>query len=216
MNTSSLSPKLGGRRSKYVLWTLMALATISVILYTEVPLLHQTREQARLHDLRWILIPHIVAGVLAFITAPAQFSTRLRNRHLRLHRIVGRLYVGSVFVAAPLAVWSTAYAAYPKAIYFRAAILIQASCWLITTALAFRAALRRQIPMHRLWMVRSYAVTFTFVLTRVLQPIPAWNRFGRFGLAAAIVCITLLAILTPEIARLWQRLVSPPPAPTLG
>jgi Predicted membrane protein (DUF2306) len=189
------------RWKKYTLWIVMASAILSVIFYSEIPLLHQARERAHLHDLRWILIPHAVAGCLALLSGPIQFSNRLRRRHLRFHRIVGRLYVGSVFIAAPLAILSTIYNHdYPESIYFMVAIAVQGGAWAITTGVALIAALGRRIAQHREWMIRSYAVTFTFVGTRVLQPIPAWNHLGRFGFAAAIVCVTLVAVLVPQIA----------------
>lgn len=196
------------RRLKYLLWTVMAFATISVVFYSEIPLFHQAQERAQLHALRWIIIPHAVAGTVALLTGPCQFSNRLRREHLRFHRLLGRFYVGSVFVAAPLALLSTAYSLYPKAIYFKVAIAVQAGAWAITTALALMAAVGGRIAQHREWMVRSYAVTFTFVGTRVLQPIPAWNHLGRLRFAAAIVCITFLAVLVPQIARMLRGLVA--------
>lgn len=189
-------------RRKYALWIVMAAASISVFFYSEVPLLQKAEERAHLHALRWLLITHAIAGTIAFLTGPTQFSTRLRRRSIRLHRVLGRIYVASVLLAAPLAIWSTAYADYPKAIYFQTAIAVQGTAWFATTAIAFIAAIRRHIATHRQWMVRSYALTFTFVGTRVLQPIPAWNRLGRFGFAAAIVCITITALFVPQIARL--------------
>jgi Predicted membrane protein (DUF2306) len=200
------------RRAKYWAWSAMAAAAVSVIIYSEIPLLRQADEKAHLEALRWILIPHIVAGTAAFLTGPWQFSSRLRGRYLEVHRLLGRIYVGSVFIAAPLAVWSTAYADYPKAIYFQVAIAIQGGAWALTTGIAFLAAVKRQIMTHRSWMIRSYAVTFTFVGTRVLQPIPAWNHLGRFKFAVAIVCITGLATLVPQIMR-FLRWPGPRPAP---
>lgn len=193
------------RALKYSLWAIMAMATISVVFYSEIPLLHQAQERARLHDLRWILIPHAVAATVAFLCGPFQFSSRLRRRYPRSHRRLGRLYVGSVFIAAPLAISSTASHHYPKAIYFIVATTIQGGAWAITTGIAFAAAMNRRIAQHREWMIRSYAVTFTFVGTRVLQPIPAWNHLGHFGFAMAIVCITFLALLVPQIVRLSLR-----------
>jgi len=189
-----------GRRFSYTMWTMMALATISVTFYSEVPLLHQPQERAVLHDLRWILIPHALAGTAALILGPFQFSTKLRGRNPALHRIVGRFYVICVLIAAPLAILSTTYARYPKATYFKIAIAIQATAWMVSTAVGFTLAVRRRIASHRKWMIRSYAVTFTFVATRMFQPIPAWNHLGRFGFASAIVCFTLLALITPQIA----------------
>jgi hypothetical protein len=203
-----VSPKTsGGRRLFYALWTVMALATISVIFYSEIPLLRQPQERVALHALRWILLPHAIAGTTAFICGPLQFSSRVRRRSLAVHRIVGRLYVVSVLIAAPLAVLSTIYAHYPKAMYFKIAIGVQATAWAGSTLVGFILAVRRRIAMHREWMIRSYAVTFTFVATRMFQPIPAWNHLGRFGFASAIVCFTLVALLTPQIASILRSLV---------
>lgn len=193
-----------GRRFSYVLWTMMALATISVTFYSEIPLLHQPQERAVLHDLRWILIPHALAGTAALLLGPFQFSTKLRGRNPAIHRIVGRFYVICVLIAAPLAILSTTYARYPKATYFKIAIAIQATAWMGSTVVGFVLAVRRRIVSHRRWMIRSYAVTFTFVATRMFQPIPAWNHLGRFGFASAIVCFTLLALITPQIASALQ------------
>jgi hypothetical protein len=184
-----------------VLWAVMAAASLSVVFYSEVPLLHQAEELARLHYLRWILIPHIIAGSIAFLSGPFQFSTRLRRYSPRFHRMLGRVYAGSVFIAAPLAIWSTTFHDYPHANYFETAIGVQGGAWFITTAIALVLAMKRHISQHREWMIRSYAVTFSFVGTRVLQPIPAWNHLGRFWFAVAIVCITGLAVVTPQLAR---------------
>jgi hypothetical protein len=79
---------------------------------------------------------------------------------------------------------------------------------MVVTAAAFLMARNRHFQQHREWMIRSYAVTFTFVGTRVLQPIPAWNRFSAPGFAMAIVVITLMAILIPTIALHWRDLTT--------
>jgi hypothetical protein len=189
------------RYPKRLLWLLMALCSLSVLFYSEIPLLHQPEERAHIHDLRWLLIPHAIAGTIALLLGPFQFATRLRTHRRALHRILGRVYVAAVFLAAPLALLATAYSHYPKAIYFRTAIAIQATAWAGTTVIALFSAVRHQFVAHRVWMIRSYAVTFTFVATRVLQPIPAWNHIGRFWFAAAIVIFTCLAVLTPNLSR---------------
>jgi hypothetical protein len=38
--------------------------------------------------------------------------------------------------------------------------------WVITTSMALLAIRRRNLPQHREWMMRSYAVTFAFVTFR--------------------------------------------------
>jgi uncharacterized membrane protein len=196
------------RRLKYLLWFLMGSATISVIFYSEIPLLNRAQEQASLRAVLWLIVPHVIAGTFAFLSGPLQFSSRLRRRHTKFHRVLGRLYVGSVFIAAPLAVALAARDHHYKSIYFLIATSIQSTAWVIPTAAAILAARARRIQQHRVWMIRSYAVTFTFVLTRVVQPIPGWSRLGRIGLATGIVSITVLAFLTPEVASCLRRLTS--------
>jgi uncharacterized membrane protein len=193
---------------KYALWTVLGLATLSVTFYSEIPLLHQARERAYLRTMPWLIIPHVIAGVTALISGPLQFSSRLRRRFPAFHRVLGRVYVCAVFVAAPLAVFLARHNPNPLAIEFTFASTFQAAAWATTTAVAFLAARNRYIPQHREWMVRSYAVTFTFVGTRVLQPIPAWNHLGRIRFAAAIIFITYIAVFTPEIAACLRWLIT--------
>jgi len=186
---SSVAPR---HWMKVALWTVIGATTLSVTLYSEVPLLRQVKERAYLSTIPWLIVPHISGGILALLSGPLQFSSRLRRRHLRFHRLLGRVYVISVLVAAPLAV----------------AVFCQASTWIITTAAAFLTARNGYIQQHREWMVRSYAVTLTFVGTRVLQPIPAWNRHSEAGFAMEILIITFLAILAPDIAFHWRQLTT--------
>jgi uncharacterized membrane protein len=193
---------------KPALWTMMAAMTLSVIFYSEIPLLRQTKERAYLGTIQWLIIPHIVGGVTALLSGPLQFSSRLRRRNPKFHRVLGRVYVLSVFVAAPLAVVLSNHRHDPRAIHFVAATIVQAGTWFLVTAAAFLTARNRHFQQHREWMVRSYAVTFTFVGTRVLQPIPAWNRHGEAGFAMEIIVITFLAILIPDIAFHWRELTA--------
>jgi uncharacterized membrane protein YkvI len=50
-------------------------------------------------------------------------------------------------------------------------LTIPAILWLVTGALAYRAARRRDFTHHRNWMMRNYALTFLAVTSRVLVPL---------------------------------------------
>ncbi len=58
------------------------------------------------------------------------------------------------------------------------ALLTLGVVWLATSAAALAAALRRNIPAHREWMLRSYLVTLAFVTFRLLLEIPALQALG--------------------------------------
>ena len=186
----------------------MGAMTLSVLFYSEIPMLRKADERAYLSTIPYLIIPHVLAGVVALLCGPLQFSSRVRRRAPAFHRVLGRVYVVSVFIAAPLAIlMSNTHREYHD-LYFVAAIVVQAGTWMVVTAAAFLMARNRHFQQHREWMIRSYAVTFTFVGTRVLQPIPAWNRFSAPGFAMAIVVITLMAILIPTIALHWRDLTT--------
>jgi uncharacterized membrane protein len=193
---------------KPALWVMMAAMTLSVIFYSEIPLLSQAKERAYLSTIPWLIIPHAVAGIIALLSGPLQFSSRIRHRAPKFHRALGRIYVVAVFVAAPLAVVMSNHRHDPRAIHFIAATAVQAGTWFVVTAAAFLTARNRHFQQHREWMVRSYAVTFTFVGTRVLQPIPAWNRHSEAGFAMEIIIITFMAVLIPDIAFHWRALIA--------
>ncbi len=191
---------------KPTLWAAMGGMTLSVTLYSEIPLLRLATEQAHLRPIVWLIVPHILGGLIALASGPLQFSSRLRRNYPKFHRVLGRVYVCSVFMGAPLGIVLTGYNHNPQPIYFAVANSVQGGTWMIATAAAFLAARTRHFRQHREWMIRSYAVTFTFVASRVPRPIPAWNRIGRPGAAMIIVIITFLAILIPDIALTWQEL----------
>ena len=93
-------------RSKHLLWYALGLAGISVLIITDYPLFfHPTPGDpfhAKMIVDRYFLIPHAIAGVLATALGPFQFSTRFRQRHLATHRLMGKVYIISIFFAAPM------------------------------------------------------------------------------------------------------------------
>src|ERR1700728_4849367 len=105
MPTSTLlAPSSTRSRFKTVLWLSLGLTalfvfiTSEVFLITDYPMYHAYRLQV-IAD-RHLLIPHVLAGVIALLSGPIQFSSRLRQRHLKFHRVLGRIYVISVFIGA--------------------------------------------------------------------------------------------------------------------
>jgi hypothetical protein len=210
MPVTSSSRRVSAHPTQYrwlkpALWVMMAAMTLLVIFYSEIPLLRKTQERTYLGTIPWLIIPHVSGGILALLSGPLQFSSRLRKRHPKFHRVLGRVYVLSVFIASPLAIVMSNHRHDPRAIHFVAATVVQAGTWFLVTAAALITARNRHFQQHREWMVRSYAVTFTFVGTRVLQPIPAWNHHSEAGFAMEIIVITFMAILIPDIAFHWRE-----------
>ena len=143
-------------------------------------------------------------GSVALLAGPLQFSSRVHRRSPSFHRVLGRAYVVAVFFAAPLGVVPAYHRHDPHAMHWLAAVTVQRGTWMLTTGAAFLTVWNGHYQRHREWVVRSYAVTFTFVGTRVLQPIPAWNRYSEATFAMEVIMITFLAVLVPDIAVNWR------------
>jgi uncharacterized membrane protein len=208
MATSTLPARNTSRpRFKIVVWSLLGLTTLFVFITSEVllvddyPMYHAYRLQV-IAD-RQLLIPHTLAGVLALLIGPANFSSRMRDRYRRLHRVLGRVYVVAVFVGSFTGI---ALAAGRPGLPGTA---MQAAAWMVCTTAAFITARNRQITQHRQWMARSYAVTFTFVSSRVLNLSPRyWSHLGDSFAAVGVIAFTLASLLIVDLGLNWHELTT--------
>ena len=194
-------------RSKTVLWIFLGLTSLfvfitsEVLLVTDYPMYHAYRLQV-IAD-RDLLIPHTLCGVIALLTGPMQFGSRLRRRHLKFHRVLGRVYVICVFVGAFTGI---ALAAGRPGM---PGTSMQAAAWIVCTTAAFLTARNRQIAQHRQWMARSYAVTFTFVSSRVLNLWPRyWSPLGDSFAAVGVIAFTLASLLLVDLGLNWRELTT--------
>lgn len=113
---------------------------------------------------RWGLVLHIAGGITALTVGLVQLWLGLTHRTARFHRTLGKLYVAVITVSSIagfyLALTIPGNAPYASGLFFLCV------AWVITTAMAVFAIRRRNVPQHRQWMMRSYAVTFAFVTFR--------------------------------------------------
>jgi hypothetical protein len=59
---------------------------------------------------------------------------------------------------------------------FTIATIVDASLWMLTTAIALVFALNGKIQHHRQWMTRSYAVAIVFLESRVIAGLGGWEN----------------------------------------
>ena len=208
MTTTTL-PAVAVNRSRFMtaLWiglgltTLFVFITSEVLLVADYPMYHAYRIQV-IAD-RHLLIPHTLAGMFALFIGPVLFSSRTRQHHLQLHRVLGRIYVISVLIGAATGVALAAgRPGLPGTVF-------QATAWIVCTAVAFITARNRQIIQHRQWMVRSYAVTFTFISSRVLNLWPwYWSHLGDAFAAVGLIVFTLASLFIVELGLNWRELLT--------
>jgi hypothetical protein len=115
-----------------------------------------------------LLVAHIFTALIALVLGPLQFIPAIRTRR-QIHRTIGRLYLlagvlPSALTAVPVALLS-------GRLITQIGLTIPAILWLLTGALAYRAARRHDYTHHQNWMMRNYALTFLAVTSRILVPL---------------------------------------------
>jgi len=112
---------------------------------------------------------HMLVAPVALLVGPFQFLSGLRSRYPRLHRISGRIYVGACVIAGGGGLATALHATGGPVAGFGFGLL--AVLWIGVTLGAWRAAVQRRFPLHRLLMRLSYAMTFAAVTLRLQIPI---------------------------------------------
>lgn len=108
---------------------------------------------------------HVFTSMLALLAGFTQFFPQILRRMPRLHCWMGRAYVVNVcLVTGPASLIMGFYA--NGGVTSRVAFITLACGWLLTTALGWRTAVRRQWVKHREWMMRSYALTLSAITLR--------------------------------------------------
>ena len=110
---------------------------------------------------------HIIAGPLTLGLGLVLLSEGFRRRRPAWHRQLGKLQgLLVLFVVAPSGLWMAYYAA--TGAVAGAGLATLAILTAATTALGWRAAVRRLFAEHRRWMQRSYLLLCSAVVIRAI------------------------------------------------
>jgi uncharacterized membrane protein len=162
----------------------------------------------RYWDFKWTLIGHITAGILATVIGPFQLWKAFRNKYLKLHRWLGKIYL----LAILLGVISSTALAWTSAIKinFSWALSLQglAFAWLVTSGMAYISVMSGRINQHKEWMIRSYVVTLAFVTFRWIQGSPfvieLMPEFTERGPTVVWLCWSIPLLIT-EVFLSWKK-----------
>ena len=194
-------------RPKYLLFAFLGFMLVYVLVHDE-SFLVNPKDPIWQHyeSFKWWLLPHSVAGACALLLGPLQFSNRLRLRFRKLHRVVGRIYVAGVFVAAPLGFYIQYFQERmgdPRS--FSIAAAVDAALWMITTGTAMVFILKKKVQEHQQWMTRSFAVALVFLEGRVIGGVTGWENLGTQASETIVWVCLAFSILSADLVLQWQR-----------
>jgi len=111
---------------------------------------------------------HITFGGIALLTGWTQFSQKIRDRYLNIHRTIGKIYVSSVTLSSIAGFYIALFAS--GGITSTLGFGGLATAWFFTVSMAYTRILKRDIKQHENWMIRNYALTFAAVTLRFYLP----------------------------------------------
>lgn len=160
------------------LWILFGLLCVAIGLY---PVLYfigdhvfgllNTKSEALLANAVWNtgFYTHIGFGGLALLIGWTQFSVHLRQRYAILHRRLGKVYVGSVFLSALAGFGISFYAT--GGWVSASGFICLAVIWFYSTFKAYRYISQGRVVAHQKMMIFSYAACFAAVTLRIYLPL---------------------------------------------
>ncbi len=127
------------------------------------------REWVHIAPFKWILLVHGIFAASALLTGATQFWDALRTRRPQVHRMLGRVYIASALIGglASLAIQLN-FEPWPG----RLAGISHSMVFLTSTGFALAAIRQRNIPLHRAWMMKSYAMCLIFIVNRLPDAVP--------------------------------------------
>lgn len=151
---------------------------------------------------------HIMFGSAYLIGAPLQLSHRFRSRDYRRHRLLGRPVLLSGLLCGVFALVFGVPHAY-GGVGEASATVVFGTWFLACLVLAFRAIRAGDVPAHRRWMIRAYAMGLGVGGIRVWMFL-----FLAAGLdlrSSFAVGFWVAFVVHAVAAEVWLRTVAPPP-----
>lgn len=111
---------------------------------------------------------HISFSGIALAIGWFLFIKKYRNKFLKLHRFLGKVYVITILLGGFSGLFISFYAS--GGLMAKMGFGFMAIAWLITTYKAYFSIRMKDLVNHEKWMIRSYSVTFAGVTFRLWLP----------------------------------------------
>lgn len=120
---------------------------------------------------------HVYSSIFTLLIGLFQFSKTIRNNYPRLHRNIGKAYIGFVtLLAAPSGLIMGYHA--NGGIISQISFCLLSILWIYFTTMAYRHARAKHWQLHKNFMYRSYALTLSAISLRLFK----WIIAGTLAL----------------------------------
>jgi len=133
-------------------------------------------KQQYLHIKEWRIAfyAHVFSSLLVLLAGFSQFSTRFQKKYKRWHRRLGYVYVLDILmVTGPAGLLMSFYA--NGGISSKIAFVLLSVLWISFTGIALYKAIKKDFIGHRIFMIRSFALTLSAVTLRIWKVVIAYS-----------------------------------------
>ena len=142
-------------------------------------------KQAYIHIEEWrtAFFVHVFSSFFVLAAGFTQFWKWLLRSKPRIHRLIGYSYVLNILmITGPAGLLMSFYA--NGGIYSRIGFVMLSVLWIGFTAIALYKAIKKDFTAHRIFMIRSFALTLSAITLRVwkvilaqLTDVPPMDRY---------------------------------------
>jgi hypothetical protein len=138
---------------------------IYIPLQTDVGFLQLKQSYLPITEWRIAFYTHVFTSMLTLVVGFTQFSNYLLKHYKKLHRSMGYIYVINILlVTGPAGLLMSFYA--NGGISSKIAFVLLSFLWIYFTAMALSKAIKKQFIAHRIFIIRSFALTLSAVSLR--------------------------------------------------
>jgi uncharacterized membrane protein len=132
-------------------------------------------------NVKWLLFGHIIPAACALLIGPFQFLKTFRNKNLKLHKLLGKIYMVSILVSFLSAFTLTFITTDQVGKMYTVSLWFLLFIWITSTGMAYWTIRLRKIQEHEEWTVRSYISTFAFIIQNYIFRIPVITGLGSLA-----------------------------------
>ena len=112
---------------------------------------------------------HIIFAAIALLIGWLQFIPKLRNRNMKLHRAIGKIYIVAVLISATASLYISFFANGGISAFL--GLFVGGLVWFTPTFMGYNYVRHNKIGLHKKMRIYSYAVTLGGVTLRSWLPL---------------------------------------------
>lgn len=149
----------------YFLWLMIKITLQYWPIQTDVAFLSIKQDYIHLLHYRIAFFIHVFSAIFVLLAGYTQFSNSIRTKFPQWHRRLGWLYVVvTLLFAGPSGFIIAIYA--NGGLSSQIAFCLLAFLWMLFTAMALFKIIKKQVPSHKAWMIRSFALALSAITLR--------------------------------------------------